>query len=61
MRRCKMRLKKWFLDWWKHFLGFPDIVGEIRIKLPKFGDHRTEFGGACMFRTQDLRKNMFFP
>ena len=55
-----MRLIKWFLDWWKHFLGFPDILGETIIKLLEFGDHRTEFGVAHMLRTQDLRKNMLF-
>ena len=60
MRRCNMRLIKWFLDWWKHFLGFPDILGETRIKLSEFGDHWTEFGEACMVWTQDLRNNMFF-
>ena len=55
-----MRLIKWFLDCWKNFLGFPNILGETRIKLPEFGDHKTEFGGACLVRTQDLRKSMFF-
>jgi hypothetical protein len=51
---------KLFLDWWKHFLCILDILGETRNKLPEFGDHRTKFGGACMVRTQDLRKSMFF-
>ena len=60
MRRCKLRLIWWFLDWWKHFLGFLDILEDTRIKLPEFGDHQTEFGGAYMVRTQDLRKSMFF-
>jgi hypothetical protein len=60
MGRCKMRLKKGLLDWWKHFLGFLDILEETRIKIPEFGDHLTEFGGACMAQTQDWRKNMFF-
>lgn len=52
--------KKWLLDWWVHFLGFPDILEDIRNKLLEFGDHPTEFGGACMVQTQDLRKSMFF-
>ena len=51
---------KWFLDWWKHFLGYLDILGETRIKYPEFGDHQTEFGGACIVLTQDSRKSMFF-
>ena len=60
MRRYKMRLIQCFLDWWKNFLCFPDILGETRIKPPEFGDHQTEFGGACIVQTQDSRKNMFF-
>ena len=60
MRRCKMRLIWWFLDWWKHFIGFPDMLEETRIKIPEFGDHRIEFGGACMVQTQDSKKNIFF-
>jgi hypothetical protein len=58
--RCKMRLKKGLLDWWKHFLGFLDILEETRIKILEFGDHLTEFGGACMAQTQDWRKSMVF-
>ena len=49
-----------FLDCWKYFLGFPNILEESRIKILEFGDHQTEFGGACMVWTQDLRKSMFF-
>ena len=60
MRRCKMRLIQWFHDWWKNFLGFPDILGGNRNKLPEFGGHQTEFGGACIVQTQDLRKSIFF-
>ena len=55
-----MRLKKWLLDWWKNFLGFPVILEETRIKIPEFGDHLTEFGRAWKAQTQDCRKNMFF-
>ena len=55
-----MRLIQWFLDWWNHFLCFPDILRETRIKLPEFGDHQTEFGGACIVRTQDSRKSILF-
>jgi hypothetical protein len=60
MRRCKMGLIQWFLYWGNHFLCFLDILEEIRVKFPEFGDHRTEFGGACIARTQDLRKSMLF-
>ena len=58
--RCINETKKLFLDKRVHFLCFIDILEEIRNKLPEFGDHRTECGGACMVRAQDLRKNMFF-
>ena len=43
-----------------NFISFLDILEEIRNKLLEFGDHQTKFGGACMVRTQDLRKSMFF-
>ena len=55
-----MRLIQWFIDCSKNFLGLPNILGDIRVKLPEFGDHQTEFGGACIVRIQDSRKSMFF-
>ena len=55
-----MTLISLFIDWWNYFLGFQDILEESRIKILEFGDHLTEFGGAYMARTQDLRKSMFF-
>ena len=39
-----------------NFIGFPNILEEIRNKLPEFGDHLTEFGGARMARTQDFEE-----
>ena len=58
--RCKMKLKKSFPLFWMTFIGFLDILGRNRVKLPEFGGHRTEFGGACIVRTQDSRKSIFF-
>ena len=55
-----MRLIQWFLDWWNHFLGFPDILEEIRNKIQELGIHRTELGRACIRQTQDLRKSIYF-
>ena len=60
MRRCKMRLIQWFLWFWMNFVGLPDILGGNRVKLPEFGGHRTEFGGAYIVRTRDSRKIIFF-
>ena len=36
------------------------MLEDIRVKLLEFGDHWTELGGACIVRTQDSRKSMFF-
>ena len=58
MGRCKMRLRKWFLIFWIIFLGFPDILGGVRNKIPEFGSHLTQLGRACVDQTQNLRKNM---
>ena len=65
-----MEMNQWWdakWDWYngflideKHFLAFLDILEEIRVKLPEFGGHQTEFGGVCIVRTQDSRKSMFF-
>ena len=57
--RCKMRLRWLCLDWWKYFLCFPVILGYIRIRIPEFGVHLTEFGRAWKARTQNWRKSMF--
>ena len=58
MGRCKMRLIMWFISFWILFLGFPYILGGIGNKISKFGSHVTEFGRACIDRTQNLRKCM---
>ena len=60
MRRCKMRLIQWFPDWWKHFLGFPDILEDIMNKVQVLEIHQTELGRACIRQTQNLRKSIYF-
>ena len=42
------------------FYSFPNILGRNRVKIPEFGGHRIEFGGACIVWTQDSRRNIFF-
>ena len=54
--RCKMRLKKWFLELWILFWGFLDILGEVGNKIPELGSNLTEFGRACICTAQNLRK-----
>ena len=56
MGRCNLRLIKWFLDFWKTFLGFSDILEGIRNNIQELGIHRTELGRACIHQTQNLRK-----
>ena len=55
-----MRLIQWFLYWWKHFLGFPYILGEITNKIQELGIHQTELGRSCICQTQNLRKSIYF-
>jgi hypothetical protein len=31
-----------------HFIGFPDILEEIRNKIHELGIHQTELGRACI-------------
>ena len=56
MGRCKMSMRMWFIRLWMDFLGFPDILGVVGIKIPKFGPHRTEFGRAFINQTQNLEE-----
>ena len=59
IRRYKMRLKKWFLLLRMTFIGFPDILGGNRVKLPELGIRRIELGRACIRYTQNLRKSIY--
>ena len=45
-----------FLEFWMHFIGFPNILGDVGNKIPQLGSHRTEFGRACICSAQNLRK-----
>ena len=57
--RCINETEKWFLDWWVHFLGCPDILEEIRNKIHELGIHQTELGRAFIHQTQNSRKSMY--
>ena len=59
MGRCINETEKWFLDSWVNFLGFPDILEDIRNNIHEFGIHRIELGRACIRRTQNSRKSMY--
>ena len=57
--RWTMRLKKWFIQFWILFLGFPYILGGVGHKISELGSHLTEFGRACIDWTQNLRKTIW--
>ena len=57
--RCINETKRWFLDRWVYFLGFPDILQEIRNKIHELGIHQTELGRVCLRQTQNSRKSMY--
>ena len=57
--RCINETEKLFPDWWVHFLGFPDVLEEIRNKVHELGIHQTKLGRACIRQTRNSRKNMY--